>query len=95
MMVSKRPRSMSGNLASRLAELRKLDKRQRKYLSAKLLLKVEPILPGPIVKKMKRRIIKYSPFPVAAQQGLRTPQRSVRTRQIAADLKRASGRATT
>ncbi|MGX1099557.1 hypothetical protein [Amorphus sp. MBR-141] len=92
-MLSKRPSFTTGSFASRLAGVRKLDKRQRKYLSAKLLLKIEPVLPSPIVKKMKRRMLKYSPFPIAAQQGLRKPQRSVRIRQIEADLKRAADRA--
>ena len=84
---------MSKELASRLTALRKLDKRQRKYLSAKLLLRVEPVLPSPIVRKMKRRIIKYSPTPLGVQQGLRRPQRSIRIGQIEADLKRAATRA--
>ncbi|MGX1305298.1 hypothetical protein AB7M35_000018 [Amorphus suaedae] len=93
-IMSKRPRPTTGSFGRRLAELRKLDRRQRKYLSAKLLLKISPILPSPIVKKMKRRMAKYSPFPLAAPQGLRRPYRSPRIRQIEADLKRAAGRVT-
>ena len=93
-IMSKWPRAATGSLSRRLSELRKLDKRQRKYLSAKLLLKISPILPSPIIKKMKRRLVKYSPFPLAAPQGLRRPYRSPRIRQIEADLKRAAGRAT-
>lgn len=90
--MSKRPRAATGSLSRRWSELRKLDKRQRKYLSAKLLLKISPILPSPIVKKMKRRMVKYSPFPLPAQQGLRRPYRSPRIRQIEADMKRAARR---
>ena len=91
-MIRKRPRPTTSTLTRRWAELRRMDKRQRKYLSAKLILKIAPVLPGFIVKKMKRRIVKYSPFPVAVQPGLRRPQRSLRIRQIEADLKRAARR---
>jgi len=94
-MTSRTSRPTTSTLTRRWAELRRMDKRQRKYLSAKLILKIAPVLPGFIVKKMKRRIVKYSPFPVAAQPGLRRPQRSVRIRQIEADLKRAAGRSAT
>lgn len=87
-----KPRSTFRSFKLRLGELRNLDKRQRKYLSAQLLLRIAPILPSPIVRKMKRRIVKYSPFPLSGQQGLRKPQRSVRIRQIEADLKRAATR---
>lgn len=70
-----------------------MDKRQRKYLFAQLVLRIAPVLPSPIVKKMQRRIVKNSPFPLAGQQRLRKPRRSPRIRRIEADLRRAAARA--
>lgn len=92
-MMSKRPSSPKSSFSRRLTELYRLDSRQRKYLFAQLVLRVAPVLPGPIVKKMQRRIVKYSLYPLAGQKGLRKPQRSPRICRIEADLRRAAARA--
>ncbi|WP_026319229.1 hypothetical protein [Amorphus coralli] len=84
-------RLLPPRLGARIAEFRQLDRRRRKYLTTKYVLKLEPVLPGKFAKKMKRRLAKYSPFPQPATKP-EYPGRTARIRLIEADLKRAAGR---
>lgn len=86
--MSRVMRLLPPHLAQRLAELR-TDKRRRKYLTTKYVLKLAPVLPGSFVKKMKRRLAKYSPDPVKAV-GPGNPRQSLRIRLIQADIRRLS-----
>jgi len=79
------------NIAKRLSDFRGLDKRRRKYLTTRYVLKLEPVLPGKFAKKMQRRLAKYSPHgKPATSPGL--PARSVRMQQIKSDLERTASR---
>lgn len=82
-------RLLPPRLAQRLAEFRRIDKRRRKYLTTKYVLKLEPVLPGSFAKKMKRRLAKYSPNPAKAT-GPGNPMRSHRIRLLEADVRRLS-----
>jgi len=81
------------NIAKRLSNFRRLDKRRRKYLATRYVLKLEPVLPGKFAKKMQRRLAKYSPHgKPATSPGL--PAQSVRMQQIKSDLERTASRMT-